>query len=580
MSAEPNLGALADVAERARPTGVMAYRKHDGAWRPVEWSDLRAFRQQVVGFLHGRQVGRGDRVAIISQTCWEWGALDLSITTLGAITIGVYPTSTPDQVAYVLEHSGAKVAFVEDAQVERLGAVFAKLPGLLVVPFRELPTRREEGRAVLSAQPQLLERKLTEVLRDDDATFVYTSGTSGPPKAAVLTHAGLLEMSKLGSEALGAKAGDVAVSYLPMAHVLTRVNYYAYVRLGGVAWFAEALEKVSEAWLAARPDIVSAVPRVLEKAQARILDGVSKSSPTRQKAFRRALHVGLKRLEYRERKQSVPFLLAAEGALWDRLVSTSLKRRLGWERARFAMCGGAPTRLDVIRFFHALGVPVLEGYGLTETSSPVSVNLPGAWRIGSVGKPLKGVELKLAQDGEILVRSPGVFRRYEGDAEATKAAFEPDGFFRTGDIGVLDPDGFLRITDRKRDLIITAGGKNVAPQNIEALVREDPRVSLVAVHGDRQPYLVALVTLQPEVLAQHAADAVDDVFPQTSTIHREIGAFLEKVNQRLAPYESIKKFTVLATDFTVENGLLTPTLKVKRRQVEQTYAAHLARLYA
>ncbi|MBL8915582.1 MAG: long-chain fatty acid--CoA ligase [Archangium sp.] len=575
------LGEMADVAERSRPTGVMAWRRVDGAWTSVEWSALRVFRREVMAALHGLGIARGDRVAILSHTCWEWGALDLAITSLGAITIGVYPTSTTDAVEYILTHSRAKVCFVEESQFARLAPVFEKLPGLRVVGLGgALDSLRAEGRSVLARESDVPERRMKDVKPDDEATFVYTSGTSGPPRAAVLTHRGVIEMSKLGGSALGATAQDVAVSYLPMAHVLTRVNYYAYVSVGGTAWYAEALEKVNEAWLAARPTMVSAVPRVLEKAQARIMERVNASSPLRQKLFHRALASGLKKLEYVERGASVPLPLRLETALWDRLVSKKLKRALGWENARFAMCGGAPTRQDVIRFFHALGVPVLEGYGLTETSSPVAVNVPGAWRIGTVGRPLKGVELKLASDGEILVRSPGVFRRYEGDEDATKAAFEPDGFFRTGDIGTVDADGYLRITDRKRDIIITAGGKNVAPQNIEAVVREDARISLVAVHGDRQPYLVALVTVQPEVLAAHASDAKDGLFPETSKLHREVQAVIEKANGRLAPYESIKKFRVLAEDFSVENGLLTPTLKVKRKAVLAKYQSLFDGLYA
>ncbi|MFO0598919.1 MAG: AMP-dependent synthetase/ligase [Myxococcaceae bacterium] len=575
---EPNLSSLAEAAETSRPTGVMAYRKQGSAWTPVEWSELRRFRRAIAAALHARGVRTGERVALISHTCWEWGALDLSIGTLGAVTIGIYPTSTPDQVRCVLEHSGAKVVFIEEALRERLQPVLA---GRDVVGLGDdLRALRAEGERVLTADPELPTRVGSAVPSDAPATWVYTSGTSGPPKAAVLTHRGVLEMSRLGASALGAKAGDVAVSYLPMAHVLTRVNYYAYVRLGGVAWFAESLEKVSEAWVAARPSIVSVVPRVLEKAQAKILARVEESPPVRQKLFARALRKGLERVDLEERREAVPLRLRLECAVWNRLVSKKLKHALGWDRARFVMSGGAPARADVLRFFHALGLPVLEGYGLTETSSPVSVNVPGAWKIGTVGRPLQGVELKLADDGEILVRSPGVFVRYEGDEAATRAAFEPDGFFRTGDVGVVDAEGFLRITDRKRDLIITAGGKNVAPQNLEALVREDPNVSLVAVHGDRQPYLVALVTLQPELVARHVHEAREGFFPEGSTPHRLALEAVAKANARLGPWESIKKVRVPVDDFTVDNGLLTPTLKVKRRAVEARYRPVLDALYA
>ena len=570
---ERTLGELSELAERARPTGEMAFRKVGGAWKPVPWTALRTFRREVAAALHAQGVRRGDRVAILSHTCWEWGALDLAVTTLGAISVGVYPTSTAEQIGYILHHAKVKVCFAEAAQVERLRATFASVPGMkLIVIGAELDAFCASGREVLTREPELPEQRLKEVSPEDDATWVYTSGTSGPPKGAVLTHQGVLAMSRLGAEQIGAKPGDVAVSYLPMAHVLTRVNYYAYVRLGGLAWYAESLEKVAEAWVAARPDIISLVPRVLEKAQARILEAIEQASPTRQKIFRRALAVGLKKLEFVERGEKVPALLGLEAALWARVVNKKLKQRLGWDKARFAMCGGAPTRPDVIRFFHALGLPVLEGYGLTETSSPVSLNLIDQWRIGTVGRPLKGVELKLAEDGEILVRSPGVFRRYEGDESATKAAFDEQGFFRTGDIGTLDADGFLRITDRKRDIIITAGGKNVAPQNIEAVIREDTRVSMVAVHGDKRAYLVALVTLA-------APGEGEGAFPESSAEHKVVEEILAKANSRLAPYETIKKHRVLRQDFTVENGLLTPTLKVKRRAVEEKHRGLLDAMY-
>ena len=302
MPAELTLGALSDIAERARPTGDMAFRRVGGAWTPVPWSALRSFRREVAAALHEHGVRHGDRVAILSHTCWEWGALDLAITTLGAISVGVYPTSTAEQIGYILHHAKVKVCFAEAAQVERLRATFATVPGMkLMVIGPELDGFRAEGREVLKREPTLPEERLRGVSTDDDATWVYTSGTSGPPKGAVLTHQGVLAMSRLGAEQIGAKPGDVAVSYLPMAHVLTRVNYYAYVRLGGMAWYAESLEKVAEAWLAARPSIVSLVPRVLEKAQARILDAIEKSSPTRQKIFKRALAVGLKKLDYVER---------------------------------------------------------------------------------------------------------------------------------------------------------------------------------------------------------------------------------------------------------------------------------------
>ncbi len=550
--ADDTLGSLAARAEAEGGETVAGHRPSGGGrWVPETWAGLGRLRRGVAAGLLERGVQRGDRVALISRTCWEWGAIDLGVLTVGAVTVGIYPTSTAAQVAYVLEHSRARLVFVEsEAQRARLASV---LGGREVVVI-------DTGLAAFLRTGDV-EARAREVRGSDLATLVYTSGTTGPPKAVALTHTNLLATSKLGTQYLGAMRGDLAVSYLPMAHVLTRVNYYGYLQIRGCAFFAESLEKVSEAWLAARPVMVAAVPRVLEKVQARILEGVAASSGLRRRLFARALAVGERVLDLRQAGRPVPALLGWEARLWQRVVGKKLRAKLGWENVRYVLCGGAPARLDVLRFFHALGIVVLEGFGMTETSSPICLNHPQAYRLGTVGKPLPGVEVRLAEDGEILVRTPGLFREYEGEPEATRAALDASGWFKTGDVGVLDDAGFLRITDRKKDLIITGGGKNVAPQNIEALVRQDPRISQVVAVGDRRPYLVALVTLQPGATPEAAAEAI------------------ARANAQLAPYETIKRHAVVSEDFTVENELLTPTLKVKRRAVEAKYAKQIEALY-
>jgi len=554
---DDTVGSMAARAEREGGETVAAHRPVGGGkWVPETWSAIGRLRRGVAAGLLERGIQRGDRVALISHTRWEWGPIDLGILTVGAVTIGIYPTSTPAQVAYILQHSRARLVFVEsEAQSARLAPALQGLD--VVVIDSELAAFLRTG----DRGPDL-EARASEVRGSDLATLVYTSGTTGPPKAVALTHRNLLATSKLGTSYLGAMRGDSAVSYLPMAHVLTRVNYYGYLQIRGCAFLAESLEKVSEAWLAARPVMVAAVPRVLEKVQARILDGVASSRPLRKKLFARALEVGLRVLDLKQAGRPVPALLSWEARLWQRLVGRKLRARLGWDNVRYVLCGGAPTRLDVLRFFHALGIVVLEGFGMTETSSPISLNHPESYRLGTVGKPLPGMQVKIAEDGEILVKTPGLFQAYEGDPESTKASFDAEGWFKTGDVGVVDADGFLRITDRKKDLIITGGGKNVAPQNIEALVRQDPRISQVVAVGDQRPYLVALVTLQPGAEASAAAEAI------------------ARANTQLAPYETIKKHLVVGEDFTVENELLTPTLKVKRRAVEAKYAKEIAALYA
>jgi long-chain acyl-CoA synthetase len=552
---EETIGSVSERSEReAGAAAIAAYRPVGGRWVPETWTALRALRREVAAGLMASGVRRGDRVALVSHTRWEWGPIDLAILSVGAVTVGIYPTSTPATVGYILKHSGARWVFVENqAQKERLAEVLQGLEVIVIDSGLEAFRRLGDASA--------LDARQREVQPDDLATLVYTSGTTGPPKAVALTHRALLATSRSGSRFLGARPDDLAVSYLPMAHVLTRVNYYGYVQVRGIAFFAESLEKVAEAWLAAKPTILSTVPRVLEKAQQRILDAVAASSPLRRRVFARALATGTRVSELREGGRKVPALLAAEHRLWERLVYRKIRARLGWERVRFAMCGGAPIRVEVLRFFHALGVNVIEGFGMTETASPITLNHPEAYRLGTVGRPLPGIDVKIAGDGEILVKSPGLFSRYEGDEESTRAAFDANGYFKTGDVGAIDADGFLRITDRKRDLIITGGGKNIAPQNIEALVKQDPRVSQVVVIGDRRPYLVALVTLVPGTPVAAADEAV------------------AKANAQLAQYETIKRWRVLGEDFAIENELLTPTLKVKRRAVEQRYAAEIEALY-
>ncbi len=564
---------LVDAQEKAIADQVMLQKFEGGRFTPVTYRALRTIRHELAAGLHHRGIRKGDRVAIISQTRFEWGALDLAILSLGAVTVGIYPTSTDEAVRYILSHSNSRLCFRE--------ANVADVPGAVLINDQALGELRAEGRVVLAHEPDLIDRLSREVKPADVATLVYTSGTTGMPKGAILTHGALFDISKLGIESLDVSGKDVGVSYLPMAHVLTRVNYYGSIHVGAVAFIADGLDKVGDAWKAAHPTVVSAVPRVLEKIRIKILASVAAASPGKQRLFARALKTGAACAALRETGAPVPLGLKLANALWDFLVFRKVRAGLGWDRLRFVIAGGAPIPLDLLRFFHALGILVTEGYGLTETSSPVSLNTLEAHRFGTVGKPIKGVTLRLAADGEIELKSPGLFSGYEAEPEATAAAFCPDGWFRTGDIGTIDADGFLKITDRKKDLIITAGGKNIAPANIEAVIKEDPRVSQVLVHGDRRAYLVALVTLEEAALAsaRAAEPGAQGAFPKDGATHQAISHAIEAANAKLPRYETIKGFRVLTDELTVENGGLTPTLKVKRRAVEKTHAGLIDGLY-
>jgi long-chain acyl-CoA synthetase len=568
------------AADAARRFGDSAkvHVPNGASFVPVTTSEVARRRREVSAALRARGVSKGDRVAVIADTRLEWTIADLAILSIGAVTVGVYPSSTPAQMRFILEHARCRVAFVGGdgprAALASIVAGDAPLSALsLVIDFDDAPARdaiaftrfRDEGRA----HSALRDTDDTGIVGPDDvATIVYTSGTTGQPKGVVLTHGALFLASLTGITALGVGATDVGVGFLPLAHVLARVNFYASLHTGASMWFAKSMEEVADVWRAAHPTVLALVPRVLEKIQARILAAVASSPMPRQKLFARALEIGTARAELLDRGAPIPRVLAAEHALWERLVYQRVRAGLGWDRLRFALSGGAPLRRDVALFFRAIGAVILEGYGLTETSAASVLSLPSATRIGSVGRALPTVEMRIADDGEILLKGPGLFVRYEGDDHATREAFDDNGFFRTGDVGVLDGDGFLRITDRKKDLVVTAGGKNVAPQSIEAALLSDVRLVQAIVLGDARPYLVALLVVDPAVASSPAAR------------ERIAAEAVAHANLSLARFEQVKRWAVLEDELTVAGGLLTPTQKVRRRAVTEQYRATIDALYA
>jgi long-chain acyl-CoA synthetase len=562
---------LADDAERRLGTRVTAHvpSSTSTGFTPVTFAELARMKRDIAGALYARGVRRGDRVAIVSDTRLEWCAADLAILSLGAVTVGVYPSSTPDQMRFILSHAQCKGAFVAGA-APRASLQLARdalPPHAFVV---DLDADLAAFRAEASDVPSL---DVIGLMPDDVATIVYTSGTTGRPKGVVLTHKALFNTSRTGIAALDIGAHDEGVGFLPLAHVLARVNFYGTLHSGSTIWFAKSMEEVADVWRAAHPTVLALVPRVLEKIQGRILAAVADAPAARQKLFARALEVGTDVVARRERGEKISRSLSVEHALWERLVYKRVRAGLGWDRLRFALSGGAPLRRDVATFFAALGVVILEGYGLSETSAASVLSLPGASKIGSVGRPLPGVEVRIAPDGEILLHGPGLFTRYEGDDEdsltATREAFDADGFFRTGDVGTLDGDGYLRITDRKKDLLVTAGGKNVAPQAIEAALLADARLAQAIVVGDGRAYLSALVALDPLVVAPDAPHAQREAI---------VAEAVQRANATLARFEQIKRWTIV-DELTIADGLLTPTQKVRRKAVTERYASLIDAMY-
>ncbi len=568
--------------------------KAQGEWRTLTWGDYGQAVREIAQALAARGVAKGERVAILCQTRPEWAFIDQAVLALGAVTVPIYPSNTAEQSRYILENSGACALFVEDkAQMENYQAVASRCPGVKTLVTLEaqapagaltLAAFREQGRDFARKNPGKFEATLSEVRPADTATIVYTSGTTGNPKGVVLTHGNLAGGIKSVTQVLSAGEDDTVLSFLPMAHIFARGESLWGIYMGWQAAFAESLDKIVENLGEISPTLIFSVPRIYERAYGKILAGVEGGSALKRALFNWSVGVGEKVSKLKQQGKAPAGLLALQFALANALIFKKVRAKLGMTRLRFAISGGAPLSRRIAEFFHVLGVQILEGYGLTETSGAATVNRLEHYQFGTVGQAIPGVEVKIAGDGEILLRGPSVFTGYYKDEEATKEVLTPEGWFHTGDIGRLDAEGFLAITDRKKDLIITSGGKNVSPQNIENLLKTHRHISQVMVYGDKRKYLTALITLNVEEVAQWARQAgVEGTSAAQLADHPKVIALVEEIvkekNKQLASYESIKKFRIVAADFTVEGGELTPTLKVKRKVVTQKYKDLLDGLY-
>src|SRR5581483_9812676 len=525
-------------------------------WREISWSEAGERVDHLAQGLLARGVRKGDAVAVVSRTRLEWILLDWAIMSIGAVVVGLYPTNTASECAYILGHSEAVLAFVEDdVQREKLESVRGELPALReIIGFDELAEVRGEGR---EAEP---------VGEDDVATLIYTSGTTGPPKGCMLTHKNLTTAAiRVKTHMEGTT--DTVLLFLPMAHSFARICHQSAAYHGATLALCSDAARVAEALQRTRPTILPAVPRVYEKIHANAVGEIERAGGAKRAIGRWALRVGARASALRREGRPLPLGLRLRLALADRLVFARIRGRLGG-RLRLGVSGAAPLGVDVLEFFHSLGMLVFEGYGLTETSSSLSVNDRDDYRFGTVGHAVDGCEIRLDEDGEILVRSDTVFTGYYKDPEATAAAFTGDGWFRTGDVGALDEQGWLTITDRKKDLIITAGGKNIAPQNIENALKASRFVSQAVVIGDRRPYITALITLDQAEVDSSGRD------PQEL-----VQQIVDEVNRDRVRVEQIKKFTVLPRDFSQEEGELTPTLKLRRRVVADHFADEIEKLY-
>lgn len=593
MKKQATLGQSILAMSSRDPKQAAVKFKIDNTWTEKTWSQYYQDVERIGAALLKLGVQPGDRVAIMANTRYEWSVADLAIFGIKAITVPVYQNNTAEDVEYILNNSKSRFLFIESrGPLKIFESVKDKCPTIeKVLLFEESTTvdyainwkqLHAMGAEYLKAHPQAYTALCETLVSEDVATILYTSGTTGRPKGVVLTH---LQAYSEVSEAFpfcGATTADISLTFLPYAHILGRIEHWGHLYIGFTMAYAESLEKIRSNLVEIRPTFLFSVPRIFEKIYAAILAQIQ-TQPLKLKLFNWAIGVGKRVGECKLSGQILPLDLLAQYEVARHLVLKKITDAFGG-RLRFAISGGAPISKDIALFFHSAGVLILEGYGLTETTAAITVNTPYNYRFGSVGRPIGEAKIKIAEDGEILIKSDKVMTRYYENPEATKEAFT-DGWFHTGDIGEILPSGDLKITDRKKDLIKTAGGKYVAPQRLEALLKLSPYVANVHVHGDQKKYIVALLFLDrpsTEKLAKDNGIAFSnwEELVKSAFIQDLMRKLVSETNAQLASYESIKKFIVLPNELSIEAGELTPSLKVKRKVLDKKFEAQIDSLYA
>lgn len=571
---------------------ALRYR-HKKRWLTYSWVDYFQTTEACAGSLMAEGVQRGDRVIIMSNTRMEWACADMAILGMGGISVPVYQSNRAEEAEYIIKDCEARVLICEDkSQVRKWQSIANSCPSIQQIvcldTYEDMPPEvwawdewLDRGRTYIEKNPSAFIDEINKTGSDEVATIIYTSGTTGQPKGVVLTHRQIMSEIEDVFNTISIDSNDITLSFLPYAHVLGRVEAWGSVYCGYTLAFAESIEAIRRNILQVRPTVIIGVPRIFEKIYNGVITQVE-ANPVKHHLFQWALDIGRRVSQYRQESRSVPLTLITQYEVAKRLVFSSIKEKLGG-RLRFAVSGGAPLSKEIGEFFHAADILILEGYGLTETTAAVTLNTPFAYRFGTVGRPLPDVSIRIAEDGEVLIKSDKVMKEYYKSPEATKQVFI-DGYFCTGDVGELTKDGFLRITDRKKDLIKTAGGKYVAPQKLESLLKLDKHVSQALIHGDQRKYIVALVTLNQEQIIDYARrndisfqDYVS--LSQHPLIRELVRDAVAEANSHLASYESIKNFAILPKDFTIEDGELTPSMKVKRSFCDKKYKRQLDELY-
>ena len=581
------------LAQADRYGDRVLYRfARDGGWQGVTWREAHSRVREIALGLLAQGVAKGDRVAVFSANRVEWCLVDWADISIGALTVPVYSSSTLAQLSHILDHSGATVLVIDSAErlkkLESLGASLGAVRQIvsledggtsraatLPVPLISLAELQRIGRDYARNHTDLFEETASSLRPGDDLTIIYTSGTTGEPEGVLTTHRQYQFMLEAASAAIPCGEQDVNLLFLPLAHSLGRLEHFFAVAQGFTCGFVRSLEGIGKDLLEVRPTILISVPRIYENAYERVRARAELSGWVRRSIFRWAVSVGARWSLHQSEGKKIGMRLRAAHRLADRMVFSHIQAGFGG-RLRLAISGGAALPPEIAKFFHSMGILIVEGYGLTESATVSHVNRPHRYKFGTVGLPFPGVECRMEKDGEILLRGPNIMKGYYRDSESTREALDDEGWLHTGDIGEIDSDGFLRITDRKKDLIVTSGGKKIAPQMVENLLQTDPLIDQAMVLGDGERHLAALVTMNREQIQDWAKrEGLEFHSPDEMASHPRVTALIkEKIrekNKQLSAFEAVRNFRVLPHNFSIERAELTPTLKLRRQIIRERY---------
>jgi long-chain acyl-CoA synthetase len=593
-----SIGEMFFAKREISPKDVAYKFKENGEWKSLTYEYVIDESEKIAAGLASLGITKGDKVAIVSANRIEWALIDYAVVSLGAILVTIYPSLLKEQVQYILNDSEAKVVFAEnDIQTTKINETRPKLNHIknfvlidtkhsaVSDPWKGLDTLIDLGAKHLEMNPDTVIDAMKKVTLDDWLTIIYTSGTTGEPKGAILTHSNILSNIESGISVLAITNSDVFLSFLPLSHVLERMagHYLAYY-CGVIIAYAESIEAVPVNMGEIKPTVMISVPRLYEKMYARVIENVELGSAVKQKIFHWAVGVGGQYVNKIMNKKSISGVLQFKRNLAYKLVFSKLSARVGG-RIRFMISGGAPLAQEIAEFFGAAGIMILEGYGLTETSPLISVNTLDNFCFGTVGPPAPGVQVKIADDGEILAKGPNIMVGYYKKEAETKEVIDKDNWFYTGDIGHIDDNGFLKITDRKKNILVTAGGKNIAPQPVENTMITSKYIDQFLMIGDKRKFCSAVIVASEESLSKWA-DAKGlkytnyEELVSLPGVNELIAAEIDRLSAGLASYETIKKFIIAKAPFTIESGELTPSLKIKRKEVINNYQKEIDALYA